>query len=168
MVPISPSSQFCLRLSKLVILSLLWLAIPVSAQRYRFDHWTTDNGLPQNTIRNIVQTRDGYLWMTTFDSLVRDVFACFGEFSQSGEFEEYFVELFEFFRGAQAWEFFADFEPALIALKARGLRLEVSSNFDARLYDVLDGLHLRAYFDSIHISTEVGAANPESASFRQR
>ncbi|MFN0108204.1 MAG: two-component regulator propeller domain-containing protein, partial [Blastocatellia bacterium] len=46
------------------------IAVPVSAQ-YRFDHWTTDNGLPQNTIRSIVQTRDGYLWMTTFDGLAR-------------------------------------------------------------------------------------------------
>ena len=38
---------------------------------YRIDHWTTDNGLPQNTIRAIVQTRDGYLWLTTFDGLAR-------------------------------------------------------------------------------------------------
>jgi ligand-binding sensor domain-containing protein len=38
---------------------------------YRFDHWTTDNGLPQNTVRAIVQTRDGYLWLTTFDGLAR-------------------------------------------------------------------------------------------------
>lgn len=43
----------------------------MAAQRYRFDHWTTDHGLPQNTIRNVVQTRDGYLWMTTYDGLVR-------------------------------------------------------------------------------------------------
>jgi hypothetical protein len=41
------------------------------SQEYRFDHWTTDNGLPQNTVRSIVQTRDGYLWMTTFDGLAR-------------------------------------------------------------------------------------------------
>ena len=38
---------------------------------YHVDHWTTDNGLPQNTIRAIVQTRDGYLWLTTFDGLAR-------------------------------------------------------------------------------------------------
>jgi len=53
---------------------LLWLcliaAAPAAAQ-YRFDHWTTDNGLPQNTVRALVQTHDGYLWMTTFDGLAR-------------------------------------------------------------------------------------------------
>lgn len=39
--------------------------------QYSFDSWTTDNGLPQNGIREIVQTPDGYLWFTTFDGLVR-------------------------------------------------------------------------------------------------
>jgi ligand-binding sensor domain-containing protein len=39
--------------------------------QYRFDHWTADNGLPQNSVRDIVQTRDGYLWLTTFDGLMR-------------------------------------------------------------------------------------------------
>src|SRR5262245_33468429 len=39
--------------------------------QYRIDHWTTDNGLPQNTVRAIAQTRDGYLWLTTFDGLAR-------------------------------------------------------------------------------------------------
>ena len=39
--------------------------------RYRFDQWTTDDGLPQNSVREICQTRDGYLWFTTFDGLVR-------------------------------------------------------------------------------------------------
>lgn len=42
----------------------------VSAQ-YQFDLWTTDNGLPQNGVRAIAQTPDGYLWFTTFDGLVR-------------------------------------------------------------------------------------------------
>lgn len=46
------------------------LAKPTLAQ-YRFDHWTADNGLPQNSVRDLVQTRDGYLWFTTFDGLVR-------------------------------------------------------------------------------------------------
>lgn len=42
----------------------------VSAQ-YHFDSWTTDNGLPQNGVRSITQTSDGYLWFTTFDGLVK-------------------------------------------------------------------------------------------------
>src|SRR4030095_11635270 len=42
-----------------------------AATRYRFDRWTNDNGLPQNTVTSILQTRDGYLWLTTRDGLVR-------------------------------------------------------------------------------------------------
>ena len=33
--------------------------------QYRFDNWTTDDGLPQNTVSTILQTRDGYLWLET-------------------------------------------------------------------------------------------------------
>ncbi len=45
--------------------------IGVLSAQYRFDSWTTDNGLPQNGVRGITQTPDGYLWFTTFDGLVR-------------------------------------------------------------------------------------------------
>ena len=49
---------------------LLCISTSASAQ-FRFDTWTTDNGLPQNGVREITQTPDGYLWFTTFDGLVR-------------------------------------------------------------------------------------------------
>jgi signal transduction histidine kinase/ligand-binding sensor domain-containing protein len=39
--------------------------------QYRFDVLNTDNGLPQNSVLAILQTRDGYLWFTTLDGLVR-------------------------------------------------------------------------------------------------
>src|SRR5207302_9151572 len=38
---------------------------------YRFDSWTTDNGLPQASVNSVLQTRDGFLWFTTFGGLVR-------------------------------------------------------------------------------------------------
>lgn len=41
------------------------------AQEYGFDLWTTANGLPQNTVTGVVQTPDGYLWLSTFDGLAR-------------------------------------------------------------------------------------------------
>jgi ligand-binding sensor domain-containing protein len=46
------------------------LLAPQAIAQYRFDNWTTDNGLPQNGVRGIGQTPDGYLWFTTFDGLV--------------------------------------------------------------------------------------------------
>jgi ligand-binding sensor domain-containing protein len=32
---------------------------------------TTENGLPQNSINDIVQTRDGFLWLAADGGLVR-------------------------------------------------------------------------------------------------
>jgi signal transduction histidine kinase/streptogramin lyase len=55
-------------LSALLALSL---CTTTARAQYRFDHWTADNGLPQNSVRDIVQTRDGYLWLATLDGLVR-------------------------------------------------------------------------------------------------
>src|SRR5205085_7849569 len=33
--------------------------------------WTTDDGLPQNSVQAILQTSDGYLWLGTQEGLVR-------------------------------------------------------------------------------------------------
>jgi len=33
--------------------------------------WVTENGLPQNTVQAIIQTRDGYLWIGTQEGLAR-------------------------------------------------------------------------------------------------
>lgn len=42
-----------------------------AAVRYRFDNWTVDQGLPQNIVTAIHQTKDGYLWIATLDGLAR-------------------------------------------------------------------------------------------------
>jgi len=52
------------------LLALCFWAAPALAQG-RFDSWTTENGLPQNTVRAIRQTRDGYLWVATENGLAR-------------------------------------------------------------------------------------------------
>jgi len=55
-----------------VLLGGMLAGVVATAQpRYQFDHWTTDDGLPQNGVNAILQTRDGYLWLATFDGLVR-------------------------------------------------------------------------------------------------
>jgi ligand-binding sensor domain-containing protein/signal transduction histidine kinase len=38
---------------------------------YFLRSWKTDNGLPDNTVTSIVQTRDGYLWLATYAGLAR-------------------------------------------------------------------------------------------------
>src|SRR5262245_10644041 len=46
-------------------------AVPEAPAQYRFDSWTTENGLPHKGIHAVLQTRDAYLWLTTTDGLVR-------------------------------------------------------------------------------------------------
>ena len=33
--------------------------------------WGMDDGLPQSSVNDIIQTRDGYIWLATFGGLVR-------------------------------------------------------------------------------------------------
>lgn len=56
----------------------LWLLVlccsllcPALLAQYRFTQWTADSGLPQSSVRGIVQTPDGYLWVATLNGLAR-------------------------------------------------------------------------------------------------
>lgn len=55
----------------LFVIVLLSVFVISSFSQYRFDSWTTDNGLPQSSVNSITQTKDGFLWFTTFGGLVR-------------------------------------------------------------------------------------------------
>lgn len=44
---------------------------PWVSPRYAHEMWTTAEGLPVDAINDLVQGRDGYLWLATFDGLVR-------------------------------------------------------------------------------------------------
>ncbi len=66
--------------------------------QYRIDQWTADDGLPQNSVYEIVQSRDGYLWLATLDGLARFDGARFTIFNKSnspGIINNRFVSLFE-------------------------------------------------------------------------
>ncbi len=57
-------------------LCLLLLLVPfhyafAAEPQYGVEHWTVEDGLPQDIVRGIAQTPDGYLWITTLDGLVR-------------------------------------------------------------------------------------------------
>src|SRR5579862_8081117 len=42
-----------------------------SLRHYGYQSWQTNDGLPQNTVHAVLQTRDGYLWLATEAGLVR-------------------------------------------------------------------------------------------------
>ncbi len=45
--------------------------IPTNAPRYNVRHYTSEDGLPQNSVNAITQDRDGYIWLTTNMGLAR-------------------------------------------------------------------------------------------------
>src|SRR5262245_47855813 len=47
------------------------VSAPDVGAQYIARAWNTAEGLPQNTVTSIVQTRDGYLWVGTFGGLAR-------------------------------------------------------------------------------------------------
>lgn len=64
--------QYFLRYAAiLTIAGCAFIPVRASTTQYRFDSWTTDNGLPQVSVNSILQTRDGFIWLTTFGGLVR-------------------------------------------------------------------------------------------------
>ena len=82
-----------------------------ASSQYHFDVWTTDNGLPQNSVNSMLQTRDGFLWLTTFDGLVRYDgvhFTIFNAGNTTGLKSSRFSQLFED-RAGNLWIMTEDF-----------------------------------------------------------
>ncbi len=74
--------------------------------------------------------------------------------------QTFFPELFNRFSEPDAWHIYNDVIPALEALKSKGLKLGIISNWDERLRPLLRRLKLHRYFDSIVVSCESGACKP--------
>jgi putative hydrolase of the HAD superfamily len=92
-------------------------------------------------------------------------FQIVGVYQQFSDFPQFFAELYAHFATAEPWFVYPDVLPALNRWQEQGIELAVVSNFDSRLYAVLKALNLAEYFTSVTISTEVGAAKPESQIF---
>ncbi|HLX07578.1 MAG TPA: HAD-IA family hydrolase [Thermoanaerobaculia bacterium] len=77
------------------------------------------------------------------------------------------AELFHRFGGGEAWEVYPEVPGVLDALRERGLRLGVISNWDTRLPEVLRQLDLARRFEVVVYSSAVGVEKPDSRIFRR-
>ncbi len=50
---------------------LLGLSPATHLHELNVTHWTVDDGLPGSTLNNVLRTTDGYLWISSFNGLVR-------------------------------------------------------------------------------------------------
>jgi putative hydrolase of the HAD superfamily len=101
------------------------------------------------------------LWW--FD-VVHNVFYRVGMFEG---FDDYFEEVFAYFALADAWELYPDTLSTLKVLDDRGIELGIVSNFDSRLYEILLGLGIDRFFESVTISSFAQAAKPSPHIFRR-
>lgn len=100
--------------------------------------------------------------------LVRDVVARAGLSAvfEGPRFDEYFDALYRHFETEAAWMIYPDVVPVLSRLRADRCSVGLITNYDARVYPLLEALELQARFDCIAIPGIAGAAKPDPAIFR--
>jgi putative hydrolase of the HAD superfamily len=103
-----------------------------------------------------------YLW---WEAIARQTFDQVGLLTQFANFEDFFAKLYAYFATAEPWFVYPDTLSSLDRWRAKGIELGVLSNFDSRIYSVLEALNLADYFQSVTISTEVGAPKPDPLIF---
>ncbi|HIK04735.1 MAG TPA: HAD family hydrolase [Trichormus sp. M33_DOE_039] len=94
-----------------------------------------------------------------------NTFESAGIINQFADFSSFFGELYIHFGTAEPWFVYPDVVQSLGNWKHLGIELGVLSNFDSRIYSVLQALDLSHFFRSVTISTQVGAAKPNPQIF---
>ena len=117
--------------SLLLVSSVFALPLDSPRELSQFGHevWATENGLPQNTVHAIAQTRDGYIWIGTEEGLARFDGVKFTVFDKQNtpEFKSNYIR-----------HLFADRQGALWIATAQGLVRMLNGKF--KLFTRDDGL----------------------------
>lgn len=98
--------------------------------------------------------------------ITEQTFALAGGLAQIPDFAAFFPRVYATFATADPWELYPDVVPALQAWQAQGIPVGVISNFDSRLYRVLEALGLASWVQTVTISSQVGAAKPAAQIFQ--
>jgi len=98
-------------------------------------------------------------------SLVRRVVSRTG--CSIGNFDAFFETLYDHYARGDAWQCFPEVRSVLEALRARGCKVAVVSNFDSRLPEILRVLGIHEHIDAVVYSAEAGSAKPDRAIFRR-
>ena len=102
-----------------------------------------------------------------WEQLVRGVVGACGApaLERPAVFQEYFDELYEHFTTANAWVVYDDTPRALDGLAAAGIGAGLITNYDTRVYRVLDGLGLSSRLDPVTIPAVAGVSKPDGRIF---
>ncbi|MDA9101187.1 HAD-IA family hydrolase, partial [Omnitrophica bacterium] len=133
------------------------------------------NATPEETekrFREVWLQRDGMVSLVSHSdekvekdwwrNLVAEVFQVFGTFT---DFEAFFEELCEIFGRPDRWRTYPEVEDVLGRVKASGKKAAVISNWDSRLFQLVQGLGLEGYFEFVLASAVFGSSKPNPKIF---
>lgn len=101
-----------------------------------------------------------------WEAIAAQMFQSLGLYENFTDFSLFFHQLYHYFTTEKSWFVYPDTVPALQKYYEQGIQLAIVSNFDSRLYPVLEALNLDQFFTTVTISTEVGAAKPSPEIFQ--
>jgi putative hydrolase of the HAD superfamily len=93
--------------------------------------------------------------------IAQQTFSSAGFLDHFVNFDQFFSDLYGYFATADPWVVYPDVPVSLEGWRRQGIELGIISNFDSRLYRVLEVLNIAHYFQSITISSEIGVAKPD-------
>jgi len=94
------------------------------------------------------------------------VYRVFSDVGMVENFDEFFDRVYDLFRDSQGWMLFSETIEVLKRLKELGFKLGIISNFDTRVYSVLESLGIRSFFDAVILSSETGYSKPDPEIFQ--
>lgn len=100
-----------------------------------------------------------------WEAIAKDTFTRAGVIEQFEDFPGFFTQLYAHFATPDPWFIFDDVLPSIKTWHQQGIELGLISNFDSRLFAIVELLDLKQYFSSITISSVIGAAKPDSKMF---
>ena len=103
-----------------------------------------------------------YAW---WQAIATNTFQQAGVLANFPDFASFFAALYAHFATAAPWVVYPDVRSSLERWQRLGVTLGILSNFDSRLYSVLQSLDLANFFTSVTLSTEVGVAKPDPRIF---
>ncbi|MDQ1803182.1 ATP-binding protein [Chryseobacterium sp. CKR4-1] len=82
-------------MNKNILLIFIFIFVKVYSQKYNIELYNTDNGLPQNSVKDIIKDKYGFIWLTTENGIVRydgAQFLVYKNFPLSSQRFTYFYE----------------------------------------------------------------------------
>ena len=89
----------------------------------------------------------------------------FSDVGMVDNFDQFFDEVYDRFRSSEGWVLFPETIEVLTGLKRSGFKLGVISNFDNRIYSVMQSLNILHFLDTVTLSSETGYCKPDREIF---